>query len=129
MGKKLGFALAIGLLLGCGQQSKQKQSPVTNQAAEPSPCAGGEHVRLSVRDMSLELQKHCNAAGESMKRLSRSADKARSNRTASGSAVLELIDAPLLDMRRDMATCLEMVHGMYEEHVGENRPSTGTKTQ
>lgn len=123
----IAFILGISLTLaGCDRE----RQPQTQAPASPAPSASGsaQHVRLSMRDMTLELQKHCEAAGESMKRLSAAADKARSSDSGSGKAALAAMDAPLRDMQRDMATCLAMVHGIYEQQVGEDRkPPTGTR--
>lgn len=104
-----GALLLVGLLIGCTAPAP----PPAPEPTQPPPVLGqaGEHVRLSLADMTMELEKHCAAAQQSMEKMIEALKSGGSDRSP--------LDGQVLQMRRDMEICMKMVHGMREQHLGE----------
>jgi hypothetical protein len=111
-------AVLLGcLLIGC----TAPEPPPAPEPTQPPPVLGqaGKHVRLSLPDMTMELEKHCAAAQQSMEKLIEA--------LKDGGADRSRLDGQVLQMRRDMEICMSMVHGMREQHLGE--PPSGREQE
>lgn len=107
---------AFLLLLGCqntASVAKSESSPPKTSAS--SAFKGqGPHVSLSSHDLSLELDKHCNSAKESLRKATSLAD----GDSISGGKLSDL-KSELLKADKEMTECTLMVHGVYEQAIGE----------
>ena len=109
-------SVAVLLLAGCEQQERTnvKSPEASPPAASLRYKGGGPHVSLSPNDLTLELEKHCNSAKECL----RTATSLASADSISGRRLSDL-KAELVKADKEMTECTLMVHGVYEQQIGE----------
>lgn len=126
--KQLGMlAIAIVALVGCSrisQQASSAKSQKPEQVEQSSPR--GKHVFLSPTDLAKELQQHCGKAHSAMQELTNLLNNAsQTSDPAMLRRFVQQAQAPAAEASQNMQTCMTMVHGMQEQHLGE--PSTGNQ--
>lgn len=112
--------IAISFCTLCGCSGPKQATPGDRVAPTQTvvqPPASGPHVRLSLRDMTLELDKHCTAANKGFRELASLANSPEADRNPS--AVIAKIREQVPKIQDDVGTCMTMVHGMEEQHLGE----------
>ena len=116
--------LFLQYAIGCQQPSPPAKATPESPTNETGPFSTGEkHIEMPVRDIAIEMQKHCNAATDGYRKVKDKIDAAIVHGDSDEAAYrIKKLLPELKAVQQDMDKCREMAHGIYEKTIGTEPP-------
>lgn len=114
------WLLALQLFTGCQSSISSDSSPPASVPKQESVYPAQSHIEMTVRDIAIEMQKHCKAASDGYGKIKTKIDAAilHGDSDEANYKIKKLLPE-LKAVQQEIERCREMAHGIHEKVIGK----------